>query len=69
MSNSIANHVTNVIAKMTLREQVKDLFQEILDEMFKPSCYRCLRHPQMYTENDCCYCEWLEQCDKESGKR
>jgi hypothetical protein len=35
----------------------------------KPDCFSYLRYPQMYAENECYCCEWLEQCDKASGER
>lgn len=35
----------------------------------KPDCFSYLRYPQMYAENECYSCPFLEQCDKASGER
>lgn len=70
-TNGIARHVGNVIATMTKREETRDLYQEVIEEMvnIKPDCFSYLRHPQMYAENECDSCPWLEQCDKASEER
>jgi hypothetical protein len=67
----ISRHVGNVISTMTKRDQIKDLYLEVEEEMenIKPDCFSYLRRPQMYAENECDSRSWLEQCDKASGDR
>lgn len=48
--------------------RIKDLLSKFFGER-KPNCFGYLTHPQMYAENECYSCEWLEQCDKASGER
>ena len=83
MSNGLATHIGNVWRMMsrpdcedglgsvdcTKSRSLQTLSNEVVGEMEakKPYCFGYLRRPQMYAENECYCCEWLEQCDKLSG--
>ena len=51
--------------------RIKDLLSKLFapKEDQKPDCFSYLRYPQMYAENECYGCEWLEQCSRASGER
>jgi hypothetical protein len=51
--------------------KLKDLLGKIFasKEDQKPDCYSYLSYPQMYAENECYSCPWLERCGEESRER
>lgn len=51
----------------SLKSFVANLFAP--KDFKKPDCFSNLRRPQMYAENECYSCPFLEQCDKASAER